>query len=247
MKYGVLSDIHGNLEAFESALEKLDQVGVQKYLFCGDLIGYGPDPEACVQKYTQLAEAGRVVGVMGNHDAIAVHPELQEYFHFDALQVLNWSIKQMSEKSLKQVSFLPEVFTEGDCTLVHGTPRDPLKEYFFNSLQYRTLYQDWKGQVLFVGHTHMPFYMVGDENFCHVQAVEEPSTVSLQSNLRYVINPGSVGKPRDNDGRASFGIWDSQQRTFTFFRKPYDVEKTQDKMKQAGFSALQIESLSLGL
>ena len=153
----------------------------------------------------------------------------------------------MSEKSLKQVSFLPEVFTEGDCTLVHGTPRDPLKEYFFNSLQYRTLYHDWKGQVLFVGHTHMPFYMVGDENFCHVQAIEGPSTVSLQSNLRYVINPGSVGKPRDNDGRASFGVWDSEQHTFTFFRKPYDVEKTQDKMKQAGFSALQIESLSLGL
>ncbi len=247
MRYGVLSDIHSNLEAFEAALARLSKEKVYRYIFCGDLIGYGPDPEACVQRYLQLTQTNSVQGVVGNHDAIIVHPELQEYFHFEALKVLEWSLKQLSTPSLRCVSFLPEILREESYTVVHGTPRDPLKEYFFNSVQYRTLYTQWQGQVLFVGHTHMPFYMEGTAQDCKVYSLHDEKIISLLAGKRYVINPGSVGKPRDNDVRASFGVWDDEKQTFSFLREPYDYQKTQRKMKEAALPDFLVENLSMGL
>lgn len=247
MKYGVLSDIHGNLEAFDAALARLKAEGAEKYIFCGDLIGYGPDPEKCVQKYMQLQNKGLAVGVLGNHDAVFSHPELREYFNFEALRSLDWSEKQMNKKTIGNVSFLPEIVHGKNFTAVHGTPMDPIKEYFAGCQQYRTAYHLWKGQLLFVGHTHLAFYMAGDENICHVTVVHQEAQVPLHSFLRYVINPGSVGKPRDNDTRAAFGLWDSTGNTFHFIREPYDYAKTQEKMRKAGLPAFLVDSLALGM
>lgn len=247
MRYGVISDIHSNIEALEAVLLRLEQEQVEQYLFCGDLIGYGPDPQACVQRYQQLSQVKKVQGVAGNHDAIVLHPELQEYFHFEALQVLEWSVKVLSKESLRCVSFLPEIAHGDGFTIVHGTPRDPLKEYFFNSLQYRALYEKWVGQILFVGHTHMPFCMKGNAQTCKVFSAAENTTIQLDPSQRYVINPGSVGRPRDNDVRAAFGVWDTQAKTFTFLRVPYDYQKTQRKMIEFGLPRTLIEGFVLGL
>ena len=247
MKYGVLSDIHGNLEAFDAALARLKKEGVEKYIFCGDLIGYGPDPEKCVQKYMALQEKGLAVGVLGNHDAVFSHPELREYFNFDALHSLDWSAEQMNKKTVGQVSFLPEIAHGDQFTVVHGTPMDPIKEYLASCQQDLAAYPLWKGQVLFVGHTHLAFYMAGDENVCHVAVVHQDQQIVLHPFLRYVINPGSVGKPRDNDTRAAFGLWDSGQQIFHFMREPYDFAKTQQKMRKAGLPGFLIDSLSLGM
>ncbi len=247
MLYGVLSDIHGNLEAFNAALKRLKAEGVQQYIFCGDLVGYGPDPEKCVQKYLKLQEEGLAVGVMGNHDAVFSHPELREYFNFEALNSLDWSARQMSPKAVRAVSFLPEVVRGKNFTAVHGTPMDPIKEYLAGCQQYRAAYDLWKGQVLFVGHTHLSFYMEGDENVCHVAVVRQEASVNFHPLLRYVVNPGSVGKPRDNDPRASFGIWDDKTNIFRFIRQAYDFTKTQDKMREAGLPAFLVDSLALGM
>lgn len=247
MKYGVLSDIHGNWEAFETVLQFLEQAGVDHYLFCGDLVGYGPDPEACVQKYLELAQTEQASGVLGNHDAIFAHPELQEYFHTDALLALDWSSQQLSKKSIRTISYLPEMLQEKSFSIVHGTPRDPIREYFFSSAQFHNMYHTWKGQVLFVGHTHIPFFMQGDEQQCHVHTVTQQQTLLLQQPWRYVINPGSVGKPRDNDVRAAFGIWDSDKQEFHFLRQSYDYQKTQRKMKEAGLPEMLVENLAAGL
>lgn len=247
MIYGVLSDIHGNLEAFNAALKRLKAEGAEKYIFCGDLIGYGPDPEKCVQKYCKLKEEGLALGVMGNHDAVFTHPELREYFNFEAIRALDWSEKRLTPKSIRCVSFLPEVASGKNFTVVHGTPMDPIKEYFAGCRQYRAAYDLWKGQVLFVGHTHLAFYMEGDENVCHVSVVRQEASVNFHPLLRYVVNPGSVGKPRDNDVRASFGLWDSGQNVFLFLRQAYDYTKTQEKMRAAGLPSFLIDSLSLGM
>ena len=247
MKYGVFSDVHGNLEAFEVALARLQKEGAEKYIFCGDLIGYGPDPLACVQLYSGLVQKGLVIGVKGNHDALLTHPELQTYFHPEALQVGSWSISRLDKEGIKNVSFLPDIVPGEDFTVVHGTPRDPLKEYFATSAQYRALYHTWKGQVLFVGHTHVGAYMVGDEQTCLVYTVGDNRTVALESGKRYVINPGSVGRPRDYDARAAFGLWDSTAHTFSFFREVYDLTTTQRKMRSAGLPEFLIYSLSLGM
>lgn len=247
MKYGVLSDIHGNLEAFNAALKRLKAEGAEKYIFCGDLIGYGPDPEKCVQKFAKLKEDGLAVGVMGNHDAVFAHPDLRMYFNFEALQVLDWTEKQLSARSIRCVSFLPEMHQNKDFAVVHGTPMDPIKEYFANCTQYRTAYPLWEGQVLFVGHTHLPFYMEGDENICHVSVAHKEPSVNFHPILRYVVNPGSVGKPRDNDPRASFGLWDTDTNTFRFLRQSYDFAKTQEKMRAADLPTFLVDSLALGM
>ncbi len=247
MLYGVLSDIHGNWEAFEAALKRLKAEGAQQYIFCGDLVGYGPDPEKCVQKYLKLQEEGLAVGVMGNHDAVFSHPELREYFNFDALYSLDWSAKQMSQKAMRAVSFLPETVHVRNFTVVHGTPMDPIKEYLASAQQYRRAYKLWKGQLLFVGHTHLSFYMEGDEKVCHVSVVRRETTVRFHLRLRYVVNPGSVGKPRDNDPRASFGLWDDEENTFRFIRQSYDLTKTQEKMRAQGLPSFLVDSLALGM
>ena len=247
MKYGVLSDVHGNLEALEAVLHGLQQAGVTQYIFCGDLVGYGPDPEACVQTYLQLASAGQAVSVLGNHDAIFIHPELQEYFNADALLALDWSAQQLSKKSIRAISYLPEIIQRENFAVVHGTPRDPIKEYFFSSAQFHHMYSNWNGQILLVGHTHIPFFMLGNDQVCHVHTVTQQQTLLLENKVRYVINPGSVGKPRDNDARAAFGIWDSDRGEFHFLRQSYPYAKTQAKMKAAGLPELLIESLALGL
>ena len=247
MKYGILADIHGNLEAFEAALARLEKEGAEEYLFCGDLIGYGPDPLACVQLYLRLVNEGKIRGVLGNHDGIIVHPELRAYFNLDALEALDWSLDRLDETCLRCVSFLPEMISGRSFTVVHGTPRDPLKEYFINSLQYRLLYEAWLGQILFVGHSHMPFCMKGSETTCQLHMPHEEETFSLDPLFRYVINPGSVGKPRDNDVRASFGLWDSKENKFSFLREKYNCELTIKKMLDVGLPDLLVDSLSLGI
>ncbi len=247
MRWGVLSDIHGNWEALDAALKRLRAEGAQKYIFCGDLIGYGPDPEKCVQTFCQLKKAGKAWGVLGNHDAIFTHPELREYFNIEALHSLDWSGKQMTPSSLRGIAFLPQVLQEKDFEVVHGSPMDPIKEYFATARQYRLAYDLWHGAVLFVGHTHLPFYMAGDENACRIEGVHAPLALSLDPQLRYVINPGSVGKPRDHDTRASFGLWDEEKKLFYFLREEYDFTQTQDKMRAAGMGEFLIDSLALGM
>ena len=247
MKYGILSDIHSNLEAFEAVLSHLQKQGIEQYIFCGDLVGYGPDPEACVQKYRQLAARKQIVGVMGNHDAIFSHPEIREYFHPDALRVLDWSWKQLSKDAARTISFLPEIIQEKKFAVVHGSPRDPLKEYLLEREQFRTLYDRWEGDILFVGHTHVPLFMTGTSAFCRIAAAEEGTVIDIQRMFRYIINPGSVGKPRDNNPHACFGVWDDEKNTFHFLRVPYDFTQTQDKMRKAKLPALLIKGLSWGL
>ncbi len=247
MRYGVISDIHSNIEAFEAALDRLTREKVDKYIFCGDLIGYGPDPKACIDLYGSLVKKDLVQGVLGNHDGIVVHPELQAYFHPEALKVLEWTLKQLSPQDMRVVSFLPAVVRGSKFMVVHGTPRDPLKEYFVNTNQYHALYDEWKGQILFIGHSHIPFYMSGNEKRCKIHLIHEEHMVVLMEKARYVINPGSVGRPRDNNPLASFGVWDTSTQEFLFLREEYDWEKTQRKMRKAGIPGNLTETLSMGL
>jgi diadenosine tetraphosphatase ApaH/serine/threonine PP2A family protein phosphatase len=200
-----------------------------------------------VDLFRELLHAGVIKGVLGNHDGIITHPELRPYFHLDALEALDWSVAQLNEKCLRCISFLPEIIHNENYTIVHGTPRDPLKEYFVNSLQYYQLYNEWIGQILFVGHSHMPFYMEGTKNRCSIHLVQQETNFLISYPSRYVINPGSVGKPRDSDVRASFGLWDTDENKFHFFREPYNYRLTIEKMKKAGLPDLLIDSLSLGI
>ena len=245
MKYGVFSDPHGNLEALTACLERLKKEGVSHNICCGDLIGYGPDPEECVKRVRALKN---LVCVMGNHDAVFVLPELESFFNREAALALDYSRSKMSDESVRYVATLPKKYQGKNFTAVHGTPLDPIKEYFSSCTQFKVNYPLWKGQICFVGHTHLPFFIRGNAEECGIFLNRKADfTVKLDPAMRYVINPGSVGKPRDNDPRASFGIWDTAAGTFRFIRQEYDFRPTQQKMLAAKLPAFLIDSLTLGL
>lgn len=245
MKWGVFSDVHGNLEALCACLEFFRQEHVDGFINCGDIIGYGPDSEACVKKLAALPNAHHV---MGNHDAVFVQPDIETLFNYDAKIALDQGKKTLSEKSIRFLAALPVVYHGADFTAVHGTPWDPVKEYFASAKQFRSNYALWTGQICFVGHTHIPFYMKGTTRSCSIYLNKKADfTLNLQDKYRYVINPGAVGKPRDNNPASSLGIWDTDQKTFRFVRVPYDYKPTQDKMRVQKYPSFLIDSLGLGL
>jgi predicted phosphodiesterase len=245
VKVGVFSDVHGNWEALDACLKRFKQEEVQSYIFCGDLIGYGPDPEKCVRKIMQLPLIGCV---MGNHDAVFAQPEIENFFNYDARQALLRSKSLLTEKTIRCLTSLPSIVKKPGFTVLHGTPADPIKEYFSSCSQFYSTYHMWEGQICFVGHIHLPFYMKGTEKSCSTFVNKRPDvTVRLSDKARYIINPGAVGKPGDNDPRASFGIWDTDEHTFRFLRQEYDFRPTQEKMAALKFPSFLIDSLSLGL
>lgn len=148
MLYGVFSDVHGNFEALEACLERLRKEKVTHFIFCGDLIGYGPDPEACVQRVAALKNT---VSVMGNHDAVFVLPELESFFNREASLSLDYSRSQMSEDTVRFVSKLPHSFQGENFTVVHGTPLDPIKEYFSSCMQFKVNYHYGKAKFALWG------------------------------------------------------------------------------------------------
>ena len=244
MKIGVLSDVHGNVEALNASLKRLDKEGAERFIFCGDAIGYGPDPEGCVQKILKLP---LLACVLGNHDAALNRPELSAFFNYDAQLALEKSRKLLSPASVEALTTLPERVQMPSFCVVHGTPADPIKEYFSGVKQFQTNLPLWEGQVCFVGHTHLSFYMKGTARGCAITLCGEDNTqISFTRQSRYVINPGAVGKPRDKNPQAAFGLWDTKAGTFTFMREPYDVKTTQAKMRKHKFPSFLIESLAVG-
>ncbi len=245
MKIGVFSDVHGNLEALQVCLARLKEEKVEGYINCGDIIGYGPDSDACVQTIMTLPN---VQNVMGNHDIIFIDPRIESFFNFDAKIALDISKREITDESMRFLSSIPIIIRAENYTVVHGTPADPVKEYFISARQFYSNYSRWQGKICFVGHSHLAFYMEGTEKECNSYANKDKTFVlPLNTHKRYVINPGSVGKPRDNDPEISFGVWDTEQETFTFIREPYDFSITQRKMREKGYPPFLIEGLERGL
>lgn len=245
MRIGIISDIHGNLEALDVCLQALEKAGVEKYIQCGDIIGYGPDGEACIKRIMQLP---LLASVMGNHDAILAFPSLENWFNDEAKMVLADCLSALPEPCGDYLRALPASVQGENFTVVHGTPFDPIKEYFHSMEQFNTYYRLWQGQVLFVGHTHLQFYIKSSPQTCHMYLNQKDDhLITLDKNCRYVINPGAVGKPRDHNPYAACGVWDTDASTFAFMREPYDFTCTQEKMRQKHYPAFLIESLAYGM
>ena len=245
MRIGVISDIHGNLAALKACVKKLKDEGAESFIQCGDIVGYGPDAEACVRQVLRLP---LLASVMGNHDAVLAFPSISNLFNFDAKIALEQSLPELSHPSISYLSSLPPSVQGKGFTVVHGTPLDPIREYFHNTTQFLGYYRLWQEQILFVGHTHLPFYIKGNSRTCHMCVPQkEKHTIRLSDKYRYVINPGAVGKPRDHNPNAACGLWDTKAKTFTFLRVWYDVVATQANMREKEFPEFLIESLAHGL
>jgi predicted phosphodiesterase len=236
--YGVFSDVHSNLEALGVVLDRLAAEGAEAYLCLGDLVGYGPDPDACLDRVRALKGLSVIAG---NHDLATVgHIDL-DWFNQYARAAVLWTRKVLSPENRRFLSGLTARLETPEFTLAHGSPRNPPEEYLLSAAQFRdnaALVRNWP---LFVGHSHMPLmfrFAQGDPSKVDVSFLgEEESLLPRGTDGRpgpAALNPGSVGQPRDQDRRAACGLYDSSKGTFRVLRLPYDVPATQAKMRAAG-------------
>jgi len=245
MRYGVFSDAHANLEALLAVLESFGKEDVQGYIFCGDAVGYGPQPDECVEIIKKLPN---ITAVAGNHDIALKETAFLELFTPDSVPPVLLAAKELSAGNMDFINSLAPSRGGGNFCVVHGTFLDPAKEYWITKRQYKANYDLWKGPVCFVGHTHIPFVMSSKDNKIVDQNLfSEGEEITLDAASRYVINPGSTGQPRDGDNRACAGVYDEEKNTFKIIRAEYDIEKVRRKMAAKGFSDRLSQRLSLGV
>jgi predicted phosphodiesterase len=239
MRYAVFADIHANLEALTTVLEFFRAHKTDAYLCAGDIVGYGPNPNECVDLVKSLPNLSLVAG---NHDWASAGMKDLTWFNENAQKSLIWTRQHLSENHKIYLSELPKLISEKDFTLVHGSPRDPLDEYLLTHEQYHDMITNVHTPVTFVGHSHTPF--IFDSRSVHL--FRRPGSLLLDESEQYVVNPGSVGQPRDRNSQASCGVYDTYTHVFQLARLEYNVAATQKKMRDAGLPNFLTERLSLG-
>lgn len=240
MRYAIISDIHGNLEAFESVLKTIKREGYDLLLCLGDLVGYGPNPNECCQL---MRETGGIV-VAGNHDWAAVGRTGIEYFNTFARLAIRWTSKVLNEENRVYLKGLPLIWTEGDLLLVHSSPSEPsLWNYVLSPHEAWQEFRTFSERVCLIGHSHQPTVFFQKGEYCQQRQFDD---LNLVPNLRYILNVGSVGQPRDGDPRAAACIYDSKRNLVDLKRFAYDVRKTQEKMVKVKLPVYLADRLGLG-
>jgi diadenosine tetraphosphatase ApaH/serine/threonine PP2A family protein phosphatase len=241
VRVAVLSDIHSNLVALEAVLGSVGSVDAVWHL--GDVVGYGPDPDGVVSR---LVEIG-AIGVRGNHDtATAVDPGILEWFNPDARAAAEWTRRAMSGSTADWLKSQPERRTEGGVSLVHGSPRDPIWEYVTSIPVARANLAVLETPIGLHGHTHVPIAFRDDDGRLEAIAPADGSWLPLDAR-RMLLNPGSVGQPRDGDPRASWLVLDTDAERCTWHRVAYDVERVQRAMTEVGLPTGLVTRLSFGI
>ena len=241
MRVAVLSDVHSNLEALDAVLSAADGFGCERVLVLGDLVGYGADPDAVIAR---LADRGAVT-IAGNHDLAAVGRFDATWFNEVAAAAIAWTTETMEPATRSFLNGLEPRRDEPDALLVHGSVRDPAAEYLLTIPDAEASFALAPFGVAFFGHTHLPTAFRSDENG-RVSGWVLPSEtpVELETGSRFMLNPGSVGQPRDRDPRASFLVWEDGRAIG--HRVAYDVEKAAAKIRAAGLPRWLADRLALG-
>jgi predicted phosphodiesterase len=229
MRCLVLSDIHSNLEAFETVLK--DAGPVDQVWCLGDVVGYGPDPNACVELLRSLPH----LCIAGNHDWATLGKLDLNDFNPDAREANLWNRERLVPDNLSYLEALPEKLVQGLFTLSHGSPRHPIWEYIIYTSTAQANFPFFDTPYCLVGHTHTPvIFAMHNQDDQEVYLALPPvigETMSLKGG-RYIINPGSVGQPRDGDPRASYALLDLEELNIEYRRVEYPVDKTQAKMME---------------
>jgi predicted phosphodiesterase len=247
VRYLLMSDLHSNLEALEVCLDLAR--GEYDQAFClGDLVGYGPDPNAVIEQARSLAK----VIIRGNHDKACAGLDDASDFNPLARWATQWTREALTPEHFQFLRSLPPgPVTVDQFQLVHGSPLDE-DDYILGPKQALPVLREQHAQITWFGHTHHQggFMLSSNGRFLgiHIPYKERNRvlTVRLEDGARYLINPGSIGQPRDGDSRAAFAIFDPEQRGVEFYRTPYDLRKTQAKMRKAGLPEPLIRRLEVG-
>jgi diadenosine tetraphosphatase ApaH/serine/threonine PP2A family protein phosphatase len=246
MRYLVLADLHSNLEALEAALERARPMGYDRVLVLGDIVGYGPDPTAVIERLASLRE---VVAIRGNHDRVAAGQDGEDEFNDAARAAALWTRSALSPGAVAYLKALPEgplEFAPGRF-LSHGTPLDE-DEYLLDEGGARRCFDALRFDLCFFGHTHLPCEFRLEGLRVEWRAARgERTEFSLEAGRRHLINPGSIGQPRDRDPRCGFAIYDAAAGTVTLHRVAYPHATTSRKILQAGLPAWLAERLRFGV
>ncbi len=241
MRILVISDIHANLTAFEAVLA--DAAGEwDRIWFLGDLVGYGPDPNECVallQEHDHLA-------LSGNHDWAVLGKLDIENFNFDARNAVLWAREVITPASVAYLDALPPQCQEGEFNLVHASPRHPVWEYIIDTSTAADNFEYFTGDYCLVGHTHVPVVFAYQQPGLAEMFQPVYNRVLHLRKTRYIVNPGSVGQPRDADPRAAYALLDVEKKTWVYKRVSYDVAATQARMRAAGLSERLAARLAYG-
>lgn len=241
MRYLVVSDLHANLAALESVLADAGQFDA---IWClGDIVGYGPDPNECVE----LLRQHELVCLSGNHDWAALNKLDLATFNTDARTAATWTRRMLTDEVHAYLDALPSLVEVGAFTLAHGSPRQPVWEYILDPLVASINFMHFSTQYCLVGHTHTAVVYQQNTNGegCRVRFPQYDRPIPLDR-TRLIINPGSVGQPRDADPRAAYAILDTGAMMWEHRRVAYPIEETQNRMRQHGLPHRLVTRLQYG-
>lgn len=240
VRYAVVSDIHGNLEALDAVLA--DVAGRADAILClGDVVGYGADPRACIER---LAERAQVI-TAGNHEhAVAGLLDL-DWFNPYARAAAEWTRERLDDDHRSYLAALPLVAQVDDATLVHASPDHPEEwEYLVSAEDGFQAFAAFTTRLCFVGHSHVPgVWSLGSTGPTWLPGAVE---VDLEHGRRYLVNVGSVGQPRDRDSRAAYALWSVEDGAVAIRRVPYDVDAARRKIVAGGLPQYLADRLAWG-
>lgn len=241
MRYAFVSDIHSNIEAFEAVLEDIERVSPDRILFLGDIVGYGPNPNECIDKLLQVAD----VSLGGNHDWAAVGKTPDDYFNPFAKAAVDWTVKTLREDNK---DFLLRTKASGSFDgfqVAHSTPFMPEEwRYIMSQKEAVENYQSIESQLCFIGHSHQPL-IIEYADPSSVKVYREHS-FQFDPGRKYIVNVGSVGQPRDANPDSCWALYDSDEHTIQYHRVPYDIQSVQKKMEEVGLPRYLIDRLAQG-
>jgi predicted phosphodiesterase len=246
MKYLIISDLHSNLEALSAVMAMVKRKRFDRVLVLGDLVGYGANPNQTIEIIRRLKQA---VVIRGNHDKVASGLESGENFNRAAMQSAHWTRNKLTADNRSYLSRLPQgpVMVDGEIVVSHGTPLDE-DAYIFSDYDAYEVFQAFEFKICFFGHTHLPvIYAVSNQRLYTFRPNGDRVRIELVQGYKYMINPGSVGQPRDKNPLASFAIYDSESRSITFKRVEYSIPKAQDKILKAGLPQSLANRLAIGV
>jgi len=241
MKFGILADIHSNLEALNCCIEGLK--GIDNFICPGDIVGYGPNPNECID----IIKGLKCSIVAGNHERACCGIMDPTSFTGEAGESIRWTVKILTAKNREYIELLPDQLDLHGFQVVHGSLRNPLEEYISNIQTGAISIELMKQKVLFVGHLHIPLVIVKDTSGKYDSwQLADGDVVNIDKFDKVIINAGAVGQPRDMDPRASFGIYDSEAQTVKIKRVEYNIKAVQDKMRKAELPDFLAERLKYG-
>ena len=246
MRYLIFTDIHGNLEAYLALLKFIQRKKIDHYLFLGDLVGYGASPNEIIQKIQNLKPISMI---RGNHDKAVCGLDSTETFNPIAASAIQWTKLNLKKKNSDFLFRLRQgpMIVNGQISICHGSPFDE-DYYIFGEFDAAEAFAYIKTPICFFGHTHFPYVYTEKDSYVEgTFLIGNSNEIKIEKDKRYLINPGSVGQPRDRNSRASCAIYDSKTNKVKFFRLEYDIEEAQRKIKENHLPIALAERLSVGI